>query len=224
VTPDQPSLFDDRHNLAELDPLLRSRLLALDEPVSRRDWRDVVRRSGPSWASRLSTLATLGVALLAIAVTVPAFGLRLSSLIPFQSSAQTGGAVHRNSFLKFKLGAPPIAPDAIPSETRIITSEALSNGSQKLYVSPSRNGGFCYRWTDSASQCDEPSAVPYSVNWGKGRVAGAVSLPNVSAVKIKFTDGTTADPAVSWVSAPINAGFFVYTIPSGKTVAQISMK
>ena len=57
--------------------------------------------------------------------------------------------------------------------------------------------------------------------WGRGRVVGVVSSAEVSSVTVRFTDGTSVQPGISWVAAPINAGFFFYAIPPGKTVAEV---
>jgi hypothetical protein len=43
--------------------------------------------------------------------------------------------------------------------------------------------------------------------------------PTVTNVVIHFSDGTTVQPEVAWVSAPINAGFFAYQVPNDKQSA-----
>jgi hypothetical protein len=52
---------ETRRNLAELDPCLRRRVLALDEPVARDDWADVVRRwrACLPWARRVLAIASI---------------------------------------------------------------------------------------------------------------------------------------------------------------------
>jgi hypothetical protein len=52
-------MSERRENLAELDSVLRTRLVRLDEPVDRSDWADVVKRSG---ARRLSRHRSFAVA------------------------------------------------------------------------------------------------------------------------------------------------------------------
>lgn len=44
-------------------------------------------------------------------------------------------------------------------------------------------------------------------------ISGYVNSARVHDVKVTFTDGTTIEPPITWVSAPINAGFFAYDIP-----------
>jgi len=149
----------------------------------------------------------------AVAVGGPAVGL-------FGGSGDSRVALGR-SFAAFDVGAPPLAPGAIASETRVITSATTSDGSHTLYVSPTTKGGFCYEWTGWMVSCNPLRTTPFWVSWGKTRVLGTVSSVKVSSVEIEFTDGTSAKPEISWISSPINAGFFLYEIPAGKTVAQI---
>lgn len=44
-------------------------------------------------------------------------------------------------------------------------------------------------------------------------IAGYVSSRSASDVAITFSDGSTVHPRITWVSAPIRAGFFSYDIP-----------
>ncbi len=99
----------------------------------------------------------------------------------------------------------------------------LGDSRRALYVSPGRNGGFCYQWTGSAAGCEKLQLSPFSIGRIQRLVIGTVSSPEISEVKIDFTDGTTAVPAVTWVSDPIDAGFFYYEVPRDKTVAKINM-
>lgn len=70
-----------RENLAELDSVLRDRLLRLDEPVDRSDWAAVVHRSRGLRPSRYRSFALVasGGAVLSLALTL--------SLVPLFSAA-----------------------------------------------------------------------------------------------------------------------------------------
>jgi hypothetical protein len=210
-------------NASELLPGLRDRLLALDEPVAWDNWDDVVGRSRRARPRRRRVAGVGGFAAVAAALVVvagPAFGL-LPPIIDF------GGATHapapvQQHFSDFDRAAPPeLAPGAIASETRLITSTRLSDGDHTLYVSPTRDGGFCEEWTGAFGGCDQLGTTPLGVTWGGTAIGGSVAAAYVSSVKILFTDGTSAEPTITWLSAPINAGFFLYEAPSGKTPAQV---
>jgi hypothetical protein len=189
VDGDEPR-HESRLNVDELAPDVRRRLLALDEPVARDDWQDVVKRS------RSATLRTRQLGLLtAVSLTVAAVGLAVG-LWAWSTTrvADVGGAL----------------------------TPVLNAGGHVLYVSPTRQGGFCYEWRGVGSGCNPLRSTPLHVTWGNDRVVGTVAYSRISSVRIRFTDGTSAAAAISWVSAPIKAGFFVYRIPAGKTVAEVN--
>lgn len=188
MSPDRFQI-EPRTHLAELEPDLRGRLLALDEPVARDDWHDVVRRSRAArpWSRRVRPVATTAAVLATAAV-----GIAL--------------AVHAVS-----LGGSPEA-----------TQPELAAGGHVLYLVPTRRGGYCYRWTGVTSGCTQLGGAPLDVSWGASRVVGTISTSRISAVRIRFTDGTSARPSIAWAATPIRAGFFLYAIPAGKTVAEIT--
>ena len=120
------------------------------------------------------------------------------------------------------MGAPAeLAPGAIVSQTRVITSVKMSDGTHTLYVSPTKQGGFCFEWTGAAGGCQQFGPSPVGITWGGNQIVGTAGSAYVSSVKIKFTDGTSAEPSITWISVPINAGFFLYDIPAGKTAAEV---
>ncbi len=208
--------------MAELEPELRDRILKLDEPVAWDDWSDVLTRSRSSMSRfrRLGAVRVLAAAAalaVAVAIAGPAFGLRLSSIIDFGSSGSAPAPV-LHDFSELDLGAPPgLAPGAVASQTRVI----MSDGAHTLYVSPTKQGGFCYEWTGASGGCDHLGTTPVGITWGSGQIVGTVASAYVSSVKIEFTDGTSVEPDITWISEPINNGFFRFDIPPGKTVAEV---
>ena len=91
MTLDRDVVLESRGSLAELEPGVRDRVLALDEPVAWDDWSDVVRRSRRTLSplrrlGGVRALAAISVAIAAVAIAGPALGLRLSSIIDFGSS------------------------------------------------------------------------------------------------------------------------------------------
>jgi hypothetical protein len=61
---------------------------------------------------------------------------------------------------------------------------------------------------------------PLHVAWARGRVVGVVAPGLVSSVTIRFTDGTSVQPKITWPSM-VDIGVFRYAIPTGKTVAEV---
>ena len=95
-----------------------------------------------------------------------------------------------------------------------------------LYVAPTETGGFCYLWTDYGGGCADPEdasaattnpgARPFGVEWLTGDYATFTDgyvRSDVQTVQARFADGTKVTLPVTWVSAPINAGFFAYVVP-----------
>jgi len=200
-----------RPNLAELEPGLRDRILALDEPAGREDWADVLGRSRSlrPWASPLRLFALLAAAAAIVVGAGVSSGLRSgdgSSVLAVSRVAP-----------EFDLGS-EAAVGGIASSTPVTLSMQLTAGSHALYVSKKKGGGFCYEWADEAHGC-LLRAAPLGVAWSNDRVVGTVSARQVSSVEVRFTDGTMVEPSISWVARPISTGFFSYAIPPGKTVA-----
>jgi hypothetical protein len=209
-----------REHLSELDPELRDRVLRLDEPVAWDDWDDVIARR--SSASRRTRRRRTGIGLAFAAAVLAATAATLVAV--HLGGSGSGPAAERADLAAFDLGVPPILPpQAIAAQTRIITSFRSSTGTHTLYVSPTTEGGFCYQWTGAGmGGCSTLGKSPLDVSWNTGRVVGVVSSLAVSTVRIRFTDGTSAEPRIAWVSAPIDAGFIFYEIPAGKTVAGVT--
>lgn len=204
----------DRPNLAELEPELRERILAFDEPVAHDDWAEVVSRSH---AYRPVRPRSVAVALVAAVLVVAAGGSTVA--MQLGASGSPSGQAVQPAASEFDFGSPSGA-GGVASRKAVTISVQLSAGSHALYVSKTPGGGFCYEWASEAHGC-QVKPVPISVAWGSDRVVGTVSATQVSSVEIRFTDGSVVMPSISWVAKPISTGFFSYAIPSGKTVAAV---
>jgi hypothetical protein len=95
-----------------------------------------------------------------------------------------------------------------------------------LYVAPRESGGFCFLWTDYGGGCadaesasaatTDPAARQLGVEWLANNYAGFTDgwvRGDVQTVEARFADGTNVTLPVTWVSAPIDAGFFAYVVP-----------
>lgn len=205
--------------------------LALIEP----DWTDVERRSKRlGGARRIPGRAALaaGVAAVAATVTAVAFGLP-QTIIDFFASPPAPAHV-KNWFGAENVTAPPgMNPEAIPGEARKIATATFdvnhSDGghptAHMLYVAPRKGGGFCYLWTKASGGClsakppaESAAMGPLDVSWfgtGDGQaflVDGWVRTGVTKTVEARFANGTATPIPVTWVSSPIDAGFFVYPV------------
>ncbi len=184
----------------------------------------------------------LVAALVAIAALVagPALALKFG-LIDF-SAAPLAPARVVTQFESLSQGAPPgMDPAVHGADTRTVGEL----GGHTLWVAPTNEGGLCYELAESTGGCDKLGTVPLSVSWGSDkaslqaptrsrrarpsvspphsfqRVDGFVHARWADEVEIKLDDGSIAHPRVIWISAPINAGFFYYGAPGGKSIGSV---
>lgn len=211
---------EQRGSLGDLSPDLRRRLSALDEPVSRASWAEVLERHNRSRTHARTAFVVAATLLVSVSAATTAWLVAPQDPVVQRAADRTDGSGRPPGGLK-------IAALAIPSRTRLVASTDLrgdERSSPKLYVSPAKGGGVCFEWTGSTGKCVKLASGLFSLAWETPRlVTGAVSSPLIRSVTIRFTDGTTARPVVSWVSAPVKAGFFRYHVPQGRTVATIEM-
>lgn len=223
-----------------IDQLIRARFDAVANPLDDADWGDVLARAKGferithgRIPARLALAAT--VAALAAIVTAVAFGWP-QTFVDFFSSPPAPTQV-KNFFGSQNVAAPSgMSPEAIPGQARKITSATFDANHvhsthptlHTLYIAPRKGGGFCYLWTNYSGGCADPkstaayarthpAARPLGIDWlGNDYpvvVSGWVRTGAAKTVEARFADGTTATIPVTWVSAPIDAGFFVYPVP-----------
>jgi hypothetical protein len=227
--PDEPG----RLAVHELDPELRDRLLALDEPVSQPDWADVLARStttrsrgGGRILRAMLAATTIGVA---AAVAAPAMGVRVGKLIDFWATP----AAPRSAQSTF--GQDPLWTRGLPkgleiAKTRRIAVDAFRGESMRLFVAPLAQGGFCYEWAlkpgaanvwiDEQGGCSVQSN-PLTLGYDDTRVSIVANPKLVDGVSVTLSDGRVVHPKLRWVSAPVSSGFLLYQPPSGSYVAEV---
>jgi hypothetical protein len=115
---------------------------------------------------------------------------------------------------------PGMNPQAIASETRAIETTTLSGEKRVVYVARTESGGLCYQWEHAGGGCDKLGTTPLSVSYAAQRDPGTmtrkswievhVSADYVARVELRFADGVVVEPPITWVSRPIDRGFFFY--------------
>ena len=209
------------------DTYLRVRFEALAADASTSDWADVERRVASAPTRRRWLAAAAVIALLAAAA--PAAGLHRGILDFFESEPAPRGV--QVDFAQLDQGAPEgMAPGVIEGEARKVMTVRGSDGARVLWVAPTRAGGFCVTWTGAFGGCDRDGKMPLSVSWSSGDIRGGIPRPaedvrllagfvrsgHSETVEVRHADGSTAKPTITWVSAPIGAGFFYYEPRAGK--------
>ncbi len=126
-----------------------------------------------------------------------------------------------------------IPPQVDAAQTRVVATFSIAGHPRKLWVAPTRQGGYCYTFERSFGGCRQTPARPFdrrqrasSASPGKAargnlrlnesivtRVGGDITAPAAAKITATYADGTTHDIPFVWVSSPIAAGFYSYDIP-----------
>jgi hypothetical protein len=211
-----PVSLDDARGLSE-ELGLRERVLAL-----RDDAREPERRA----RSRVLVLGLAAVALVAaIAVATPARAL-VRGILPFWDQPTAPQSV-QVQFFSLNAGAPRgMSPHAVAGQTREVGRFTFGGSTKTLWVAPAGNGGFCSLWLPAGGGGCSTSGHPLSTGalLQLGRpawVTGDATAPTVGDVVIRLSDGSTVQPRIVWVSAPISAGFFAYDVPAAQQTSRV---
>ncbi|MCZ7588701.1 MAG: hypothetical protein M5U27_07560 [Gaiella sp.] len=91
-------------------------------------------------------------------------------------------------------------------------------------MAPTRRGGFCLTWANGTGGCHARTGGGVGATFsGSGdengvtisQVTGATTRDDAERLELRFADGTTLELPLTWVSPPIDAGFYAYQIPAG---------
>jgi hypothetical protein len=218
----------------------------------RPDWADVVARAGqgrsavPLWRRRPRLLAAaVLLAVLVALLATPALGVQRIVLdllgrknVSFANSKSAPNEI-KKEFEDLSIGAPQaFAPQVIAAQTRVVATFSINGHPRKLWVAPTRRGGYCYTFQLAFGGCRQTAAQraigrkgQFGVTWGSKlannpgsqiviRVGGDITAPAAAKITARYADGTTHDIAFVWVSKPIAAGFYSYDIPVAHWVKQ----
>jgi hypothetical protein len=212
----------------------------------RPDWDDVVGRTARPTTRRVSSwkrrprllLAAVLLVLLVALLATPAFGVQGLVLdllgrknVSFAHSKSAPNEV-KKQFQDLAIGAPPRwAPQVIAAQARVVETFSIGGHPRKLWVAPTRRGGYCYTFELSFGGCRQKTSdrgpsggARFSATWQGAsanfpaselvaRVGGDITAPSATKITARYADGTTHDIPFIWVSKPIVAGFFSYDIP-----------
>ncbi|HEV8463293.1 MAG TPA: hypothetical protein VGQ38_21580 [Gaiellaceae bacterium] len=217
-----------------IDNLIRARFDRVANPLDDGDWNDVLGRANASGRRGVPTRIALAAAvvLLAAIVTAAAFGWP-RTLVDFSTAPPAPERV------KAFFGGHDVAvPDGVSPWTKLGQAREIMTASfdaehldfdhptmHRLYVAPREDGGFCYLWTDLGGSCADTENAAKATTNPAARPLGLESLENdyvgfvtgwvragVQTLEARFADGTSVAIPVTWVSAPISAGFFAYVV------------
>ena len=204
----------------------RFRALASADAGDRLDVRRRARRM------RLrQTVLIVAATIVAVVVATPALGLHRAVIDWFE--AEPAPAPVQLQFAQLPVGAPPgMDPGVIANEARRVTEVRRDGKTHVLWVAPTKHGGFCYSWTELWGGCRKdrtpppmppglsPDLNPFllGVTFGTDaagvveQFGGTLLATRTERLVAEFADGDEVEIPIVWVSAPIDAGFYLYWV------------
>lgn len=204
--------------------------LVRDAPLNAADWGDVVARSramGRKHVPRPLALVAAVVAILAVILATPAFGLQGQISHLFTASNQKRPPELIQRFFRNLDVVPGGAHGVIPRRARVAVALRIPGyGTQRLWVAPTRDGGFC-----TTAGCDRDRRMSFQATlqvFGPTTrnsqpmphsshvhvfFEGYTLIRGAARVAVQFEDISWERTPLVWVSDPIDAGFFVYELP-----------
>jgi hypothetical protein len=171
--------------------------------------------------------------LLAAVAAAPTFALR-HELVDFWSAEPAPGPIQLD-FDRMReasedaqrqgSGGPGWRPIGTARE---VLATTVKGKREPLWVVPTEDGGFCFRWVFHGS-CRVPGDGTESLKLGGGGLAtdhgegsawvvGRVLDPEIQQIELLYEDGERVQVPFVWVSPPIDAGFYAFEIPADRQV------
>jgi hypothetical protein len=214
------------------DQAIRERLAAFTDSTEDADWNDVLRRARRAGRRRFG--GALVVVIAAVVVTATALGLN-RTVVDWFTAEQAPERVQLD-FLRLSVGAPAgMDLGVIPNSARKVTVVHHDGTTHVLWVAPTERGGFCWTWSNLNGGCrrdrSEPPPPPegygadlhpfllgpaYSpdsegvVQW----IGGTVLAEQTARLVAEYAEGASEEIPILWVSAPIDAGFYLSWFPA----------
>ena len=213
------------HSQLELDRLVE------DARSRKPDWGEVLRRAdrpteASAWSHKARRWGAFALAAAALLLVVsPAIGFD-RPVISFFTSDPAPEPV-RVAFAQLDQGAPSGMESHVDGgQARRVTSVTVDGQVHDLWVAPTAKGGFCLTWEGLTGGCwadrrmYERSGTLIGGTWMGSPsttkyVAGQVIAPGTRSVDVLYEDGERDTVDLFWVSAPIDAGFFLFEVPVG---------
>ena len=170
--------------------------------------------------TRAMAIAAAGLALLAVLLATPSFGLRDSIVHVFAAANQRPPELIQTYFKNN--GTTGVLPGKAREAIRL---SIHGYGTKSLWVAPTRSGGYCTMFGCNPHR-ERPFDVSMEVTGPNSKspprpgsrdlhvfIEGATPLRGAARVAIRFGDGNSVRTPLVRVPKPIGAGFFVYELP-----------
>jgi hypothetical protein len=179
------------------------------------DWNEIRRRARRGRRRRQASVTFALVGAIAVVVaSAYAFG---HPIVDFGSAPKGPPKVVEN-FGSLEVGAPAeMAPGVLPEEARRITAVRADGKEHVLWVAPTKQGGFCESWSQFVGGCRADRHDAFAKHIGVGGtanvLAGSFFQESGSKLELEYADGATDEIPFVWVTAPIDAGFYLFRVP-----------
>jgi hypothetical protein len=192
------------------------------------DWNDVLRRAR---RARRRRQASAGAALAGAIVVGVASAYALGHPIIDFGKAAKGPTSVVNNFGSLQVGAPAgMAPGVLPHQARRITAVRIDGKEHVLWVAPTKQGGFCELWSKLMGGCRANRHDKFAPridigvlgarnNTGVAVLSGSFFQSAGARLEVSYLDGVTDEIPFVWVTAPIDAGFYLYRVPDAHRIS-----
>jgi hypothetical protein len=193
---------------------LTERFAALAVPFEP-DWLDVRRRARRTRLRRLVVPLAAAIAVLAVGSAFAVY----RDVVDF-GQAEPAPEPIMLDFNRMSVRASiGLGPRVVPGTARKVTEATIDGKRESLYVAPTRDGGFCWRWGTSGS-CGRlhPDQRDLGSGWLENEhapwiIRGHVLDPEIERLELVYEDGERVEIETVWVSPPIDAGFYAFEVP-----------
>jgi hypothetical protein len=148
-------------------------------------------------------------------LVTPALGLGERLVKIFEDSEPAPPPVQKD-FADLDVSAPPgMAPGVKASAARHVGTFTIQGRRVRLWVAPTRTGGFCMTFEEEVGGChhDPPREFGVTVRTGENLLFGSLPRQIGASLWLVTTAGVEREIPLVWVGAPVHAGFFAYEVP-----------
>jgi hypothetical protein len=200
--------------MIDAETQLAERFAALVKPLDS-DWPDVRRRARRPRLRRYLLPLAAAFAVLAVGSAFAVYR-EVVDFVQAEPAPERIMLDFNRMSVRATIG---LGPRVIPDSARKVTEATIDGKRAPLYVAPTRDGGFCWRWGTHGS-CGrlQPNQRGLGTGWlerdnAPWILTGHLLDRQFARLELEYEDGERVEIPTIWVSKPIDAGFYVHEVP-----------